>query len=462
MNTAMKKNFILIIMLFIAMIAKSQVPNTLTREDKVFGLSKIWQEVNYNFIYLEKIDRVKWDSTYRAMIRTVQETENDYEYYRQLQKFCALLKDGHTFILLPKNIDSLVYIDMFGSYRIRLQNIGDKAIITHINESKKGELPIGSEIVEVNGLPTKEYINQFVAPYISSSTEFVLKHEGVEKLLTGLKGEEYKIKIVTPDGKSKTISLIHEVTTEKDVYPPEKEKQLLDFKWYDNQIAFVALNSFMDPTIIEMFLEKLPELRKAKGLIIDLRYNQGGNTRNGTGILQYLTNDTILYGSKSLTRNHIASYKAWGRFANASDTSAWAKKSFLMSQDRFYYPFDYYPANFKSNNQKINIPTVLLIGHKTFSAAEDFLIYADNQKHMIKMGEASNGSTGEPLMVELPGGGFALVCTIKSTFPDGREFVGYGVKPDIEVKPTLNDFIQNNDPVLNRAISYLKQEIKYH
>lgn len=460
MNKAMKKACVITIMLLLAMVAKSQVPNTLTREDKVFGLSKIWQEVNYNFIYLEKIDRVKWDSTYRVMISTVQETENDYEYYRELQKFCALLRDGHTFILLPKNIDILAYTDMFGAYRFRLQNIEDKAIITQINESKKGELPIGSEIVEVNGLPTKEYINRFVTPYISSSTEYVLNDEGVEKLFTGLKGEKYTIKIVTPDGKTKTFSLIHDVTTEKEFYPPVQEKQLLDFKWYDNQLAYVALNSFRDPKIIELFLEKLPELRKAKGLIIDLRYNQGGNTRNGTGILQYLTNDTILYGGKSLTRNHIPSYKAWGRFANATDTSAWAKKSFLMSQDRFYYPFDYYPTTFISNNQKISIPTALLTGHKTFSAAEDFLIYADNQKHMIKIGENSHGSTGEPLMFELPGGGFALVCTIKSTFPDGREFVGYGVKPDIEVKLTLTDFIQNNDPVLNRAISYLKLEAK--
>jgi len=458
----MKKKYTIIIMLFIAMIAKSQVPNTLTRQDKIFGLSKIWQEVNYNFIYLERIDRVKWDSTYRVMIKTVQETKNDYEYYRVLQKFCAPLKDGHTFILLPKNIDSLVYTDMFGSYRIQLQNIGDKAIITHINESKKGEVPIGSEIVEVNGLPTEEYINQFVAPFISSSTEFVLKDEGVEKLLTGLKGEKYKIKIVTPDGKSKTITLIHDFTAEKEVYPPIQDKQLLDFRWYDNQIAYVALNSFRDPKIIELFLEKLPEIRKAKGLMIDLRCNQGGNTVTGTGILQYLTNDTILYGAKSVTRNHMPSFKAWGRYVNPSDTSAseWAKKSLLMSQDRYYYPFEYYPVTFKPSNQKINIPTVLLIGHKTFSAAEDFLIFADNQNHMIKIGENSHGSTGEPLMFELPGGGMALVCTIKNTFPDGREFVGFGVKPDIEVKPTLNDFIQNNDPVLNRAISYLKLEVK--
>lgn len=34
-----------------------QIANTLSPADKVFGLSKFWQEVNYNFVYLNKINR---------------------------------------------------------------------------------------------------------------------------------------------------------------------------------------------------------------------------------------------------------------------------------------------------------------------------------------------------------------------------------------------------------------------
>src|SRR5688572_20583896 len=77
----------------------SQIANTLSPADKVFGLSKFWQEVNYNFVYLNKINRSSWDSTYKALIPQVQATKNDYEYYRLLEKFCALLKDGHTEII---------------------------------------------------------------------------------------------------------------------------------------------------------------------------------------------------------------------------------------------------------------------------------------------------------------------------------------------------------------------------
>lgn len=441
--------------------ATAQIPNTLTNEDKIYGLSKFWQEVNYNFVFLDKIDKVKWDSSYRAMLKTVQLTKNDYEYYRELQKFCALLKDGHTNVFFPESIDSLIYQTNFGDYRIFLKNIDNKAIIVRTNESKRNELPIGTEIIEVNGLPTQEYIDKFVAPYISSSTDYVLRDWAVWKLLEGLKGEKCAIKAKTPDGKIKSLSLIREKTVEQKVYPPFENRKLLDFNWYDN-IAYVSLNSFQDPKIETLFIEILPELYKAKGLIIDLRFNGGGSTDIGTSILQYLTNDSILYGAKSISRQHIPTYKAWGQFVQPQDTinDEWAKKSLLYSQDKYYYTFDYSPDTFNVTNKKIVVPTVVLIGHNTASAAEDFLIYADNQKHIIKIGENTFGSTGQPLYFDLPGGGSARVCTKKDTYPDNREFIGYGINPDIEVKPTVMDYLKNKDTTLEKALDYLKTKNK--
>ena len=58
----------------------------------------------------------------------------------------------------------------------------------------------------------------------------------------------------------------------------------------------------------------------------------------------------------------------------------------------------------------------------------------------------------------MPGEGSARVCTKKDTYPDGREFVGYGIQPDIEVKKTLNDYLNGSDPVLEQAIKYLNKK----
>ncbi len=455
----MKRSFTAFLFL-IAFSAFAQISNTLTPADKIYGLSKFWQEVNYNFIYLDKVDRAMWDNKYKELIASVPNTKNDYEYYRELQKFCALLKDGHTNVYFPKGIEQMN--TMFGDYRLFLENIDGKAIITRTNLSKKEEIPFGSEIIEVNGKSTQQYIKENVAPYISSSTDYVLADWSVARLLQGLEGETYSVKIKKPDNKVVNLTLTHKMTEEKEVFPPfEKNRELLDFKWINSKIAYLSLNSFADQKIDSLFVQKLPELYKAKALIVDLRYNGGGSTNIGAEILKYLTKDTILYGSKNSSRLHIPAFKAWGKFTTEKDTlkNEWAKKAYLTYNDKFYYNFEYQPDTIKLDAKRIVVPTVLLLGHNTASAAEDFLIYADNQKHMIKMGEKSFGSTGQPFLFDLPGGGSARICTKKDAYPDGREFVGYGIKPDVEVKPTLNDYLKKKDPVVDKAVEYLKKKI---
>lgn len=457
------KAFFTILFGFSATLCFGQIQNTLSPADKVYGLSKFWQEVNYNFVYISKVNKARWDSTYRQLITTVQHTQNDYEYYRELQKFCALLKDGHTNIYPPpfKGVEYMT--TMFGDYRFFTENIDGKVIIVRVNLSKKEEIPVGSEIIEVNGLSTRNYIQQNVAPYISSSTDYVLEDWSAGRLLSGLEGDKYVLKIKKPKGQIIALNVTHIQTREKEVFPAfDKDKGLLEFKWYDHQIAYVGLNSFEDPKIDTLFTNLLPELYKAKGLIIDLRFNGGGSTGIGTDILQYLTGDTLLYGSRNSSRLHIPAFKAWGKYTKPSDTmrNEWNKKALLSFEDNYFYSFDYAPDTIKLAAQRIIVPTAILTGHNTASAAEDFLIYADNQKHMTKIGTHTFGSTGQPYLFDLPGGGAARVCTKKDTYPDGREFVGYGVKPDIEVKPTLNDYLQKKDAVMEKALEHVKQGIK--
>jgi C-terminal processing protease CtpA/Prc len=51
------------------------------------------------------------------------------------------------------------------------------------------------------------------------------------------------------------------------------------------------------------------------------------------------------------------------------------------------------------------------------------------------------------------------VCTLKVIYPDGTRFVGCGIKPDIEVKMTVEDYLQQKDSVLDKGISYLKTKL---
>lgn len=161
----MRRAKILLLLLFsLNGYTQTALPNTLTASDKMYGLSKFWQEVNYNFVYLDRVNKASWDSAYRSTLQSALNTANDYGYYRHLQRLCAFLKDGHTNVYLPPSLDSLVMTTMFGDYRLFLQNIDGKAVVARVNAGKIEQLPVGSEIVEVNGKPVSEFVRENVTP----------------------------------------------------------------------------------------------------------------------------------------------------------------------------------------------------------------------------------------------------------------------------------------------------------
>lgn len=456
------KNIILLLVLIVSVSIYGQMPSKLSKAEKVYGLSKFWQDVNYNFVYLNKVDRKSWDEEYIKLIPEVQETKNDYEYYRLLQKFSAFLKDGHTNIYPYKEIWEQMNNE-FTNHKLLLAEIDGKAIITGINQSKKDELPLGTEVVKVNGLLTQEYLQSYVTPYISTSTDDVLKELAIQNMFTAPIGSQFDVEFKLPNGSTKKLNLtISDMKMKEELFPIEVKKKLLEFKWITkDDIAYVGLNSFSDPTINDLFENILPELYKAKKIIIDLRKNGGGNSDIGRNILEYLTKDSLLYGSRSQSRMHIPTLKAWGQWTNEADTlnNVEAKRTYLAYRDELYHQFPYNADTVKLNKKRIIVPTALLISTNTASAAEDFLIYADNQEHMIKIGEPSFGSTGQPYHFEMPGGGFARVCTKKDTYPSGKEFVGIGILPDLKVKKSMVAYLENRDPVLEAAVKYLEKAI---
>lgn len=442
-----------------------QIPNTLSPDEKIYGLSKFWSDVNYNFVYLYKIDQEKWDNAYKEAITNIQKTQNDYEYFRELQKLCAILKDGHTQVYFPDSIQNQIMTTNFGAYRLFLTNVQGKVYVFDVNKSKEKEIPVGSEIVKVNGLSTGEYQQKFVNPYISTSTENDLNNKASYNLLSGLEGEQYDIEIKTPNGEIKQFHLTHAVTEEKELSSvPMPGRGIFEFKWLKNDIAYVAIRTFDDASVVNDFESKLPELQKAKKIILDIRDNGGGSGKNALNIAKYFVANDTLYGAKNYSREIIPTERAIGSFLTPEDTingkAQWGiskeeatnlYKAYLGSK---FYTFDYKPTVVHTNI-KFSVPIVVLTNNNTASAAEDFLIYLYNEKNITRIGDFTNGSTGQPLQIELPGNTTAWICTKKVALPNGEEFVGSGIKPHILIKRNLNDVLHPTkyDSQLDEAVS---------
>jgi C-terminal processing protease CtpA/Prc len=455
----MKKSFFSLILLFLVSISFGQLGNTISNTDKIYGLSKIWQEVNYNFIYFNRIDKEQWDNEYRRLISEVQKTDNDYEYYRLLQYFVALLNDGHTSVYMPSNYQ---FDDVFGELVLMCSYIEDKVIVTRVHRDTKTQIPVGTEIKRINGQEVIKYLVENIIPYISSSTEHHRWSKAVSYMFCTMEAATYEFELVLPDGTEIKTSLTqsdYEVDIFDELYPSYTEHIPFEFYWLEEGIAYMAWNSFGSPEIVNLFKEKLPELNKADKIIIDLRNNRGGNTLHGIQMLEYLTHDPVLSNVQSRSRMHIPGHKIFGAHLQPKDTIG--NKAFRNAYINYrndYFSFPYEPFKVNPEIEKIVVPTAFLIGSMTFSAAEDFLVSTDNQSHIIKIGEPTGGSTGEPINFVLPGGGWVGICTKHSSYPCGKEYVGYGIQPDIMVRVTVKDVIENIDPVLNSAVEYLKKQ----
>jgi hypothetical protein len=480
----MKKIVILLVvtMTTVGVVAQEDVKPTpsaiLTPEQKVFGLSKFWQEVNYNFVYLEKVDRRAWDSTYLALIPAVQKTANDWEYYRLLQRFCAMLNDGHTGINHPEitltqtapEREGEVFLPvrnrLFKEGRVYVEEIDDKIYVSQVNKRLSSTLPAGSVIVSVNGLPVEQYIKEYTLPYISESTDYMRRRRSVRNIVQGLiYGQQLTLGVCKPSGEMAEVTLTAGGDSfdfpegYDDLYPKQAGTGgLSEFRWYD-RTAYIALNSFGDPAIVDEFRAMLPELRRAGSLIIDIRNNGGGNSDNGAQILEYLTPDDKIEMGRSRTRLNVAVARAWGVYTPASDTvgKPWIGRNYLAARDRLYLDLDDNEWQVEvPREERVIVPTVVLMDNFTASAAEDFLIMVDGQEHITTLGRRSYGSTGQPLDVNLVGGISARICTKDDTYPDGRIFVGVGVVPDIEIpRPTLADLKAGCDEILEKALEFL-------
>jgi C-terminal processing protease CtpA/Prc len=151
---------------------------------------------------------------------------------------------------------------------------------------------------------------------------------------------------------------------------------------------------------------------------------------------------------------------SWGLSVNPKDTigNVENKMKFEIANHKYFEKRGETNFTFNINRKRLVIPTIILIGHQTFSAAEDFLVLCDNQKHITLIGEVTAGSTGNPITWNLPYGGLLSICSKKDIYPDGREFVGSGIKPDIESHLTIEDFRKGRDTVLETAFSFLKNQ----
>jgi carboxyl-terminal processing protease len=408
-----------------AAFATQNVPD-LPDADKLAGLAELWAQAKFGFANFWHVPQLNWDQTYRDFIPKVLATHSTADYYRILQRFYAQLEDGHTGVFTPEQMEGKV---SRLPLRTRLVD-GHLLVIGSRNPAADLQgLHPGDEILTIDGEPATDWAQRNVAPFVSASTQQDRDTRTYEYVLfLAPIGTNFNLDTETPSGKRATH--LFKVTESTSAHLPR-----FDLRFLPGNIAYVALNGFDDDTAAKEWDKHWPEISKANSLILDLRENGGGSDSVGSHILATLIDKTAS-GELSRSTRWIATYRARG-----------------YAETPLRFPVgtvDPDPARHFSG------PTVLLTSPRTYSAGEDMVVVFTQAHRGKTVGEPTGGSTGQPLMFKLPGGGVARVCTKHDSFADGREFVGVGIKPDIPAHVTRADIVAGRDTVLDTAIHSLQ------
>jgi len=402
----------------------------LSENDKIVGLSRFWSEVKYNFAWFEHLPGdFDWDALYISYLPKVRTTRSTLEYYRVLQELCARLKDGHTNIYLPSALAKEARIKP----PIETRFIEGRVLVSEVRneELKRSGIAPGLEILAVEGIPVMQYGAERIAPYESASTEQDLNIRTYERdLLRGKEGTAIDLTLRAPDGRTFQRSLERKSGQSNSGGGPEQD---FEFRMLPGNVAYVALNTFLTATVQQEFERHFEEIAKSSALILDVRKNGGGKDEYGTAILSHLIEEPVS-ANEWRSRQYVPAYRAWGR------PEGWVVGT-PMTQPN--------PEHHYRN------PVVVLTSAHTYSAAENFAADFDIMKRGTIIGEPTGGSSGLPVSFPLPGGGFAQVCSKQDRYPDGRQFVGRGIQPQILVRPTVADFRAGRDTVLQKALEYL-------
>lgn len=407
----------------------------LSEDEKVAGLSKFWSEVKYNFVYVDTLKQIDWDGLYLAYLPKVRATRSTAEYYKVLMALCARLHDGHTNVYpAPEVRNATMARPLLSAHliegRVLVRRVFDPALVA------MGIVP-GTEVLAVDGEPVKDYAVRELAPFLSASTPQDLERRMYTySFLSGPLDAVPRVRFHTAAGQTVETPLPRASLDAYNRAVPDTPSFTL--KMLPGNVAYVTLNSFADDSAANAFLAAFDQIAASSALVIDVRYNGGGSSNVGYRVLATLA-DKAFGTSRWATRDYRPSYRAWERaMPNYAETEA-------------AWPMDAAHAYRK--------PVAVLTSSATYSAAEDFSVAFDGMHRGLIVGEATGGSTGQPLLFRLPGGGMARVCTKADTYPDGRVWVGKGIQPTLKVAPTVADMQQGRDTVLEAALVALRKQM---
>ena len=198
----------------------------------------------------------------------------------------------------------------------------------------------------------------------------------------------------------------------------------LEYGRLENQnIGYLRINTFSGGVDFSSIDNIIDELSDTDAMIIDVRSNGGGDSRNADLIISRFNDQSRLQFLQRRRTGGLNDFGAW--FENITETT-----------DKLTF----------------NKPTFVLTNRKCLSSTEWFVSGMMTIPNVQIVCDTTGGGSGNPLLKELPNGWSMRTSNTQKQLPNGRDFQFTGLYPDIPIWINESDSIEGVDTILEKAI----------
>lgn len=426
-------------------------------QSSTFSKEMILEDLTYlHSVLIEKHPNINIYSTEEEFSNffkniTIEDNVTELEAYNLISKSNKVIKDGHTlFYPNRKWIENNNANKLF----IPLQPFWDGSkLYVSKSYSSTGKLEKGTQIISINGIKSPELIQEMLSKMMRDGDNYnyptwVLNTYFYEyfSYFYGC-SEEYQINFY--DG------LEEKSLTIKGISKPELFKQIRKHQEPDEKGITLAIDEEKSigvltikdwhNNILKKFYgqEFIPEIKKAieqikdkgiQNLIIDVRNNQGGDTRNSKYLLTYLLNEPFVLVEQYYRK----------------------KKGIIVEcngpQSGLHQPMS---QNFKGN-------IYVLINGGSFSNTGIFCSVLRKHKRAIFIGEETGGSEfvicGSPKNITLPNTAIQIeLPQLQFMIKTNEENELHSVIPDYYIEPKIDYIVEQKDKDLEFTIELISK-----
>lgn len=436
------------------------------------------------------------DSIYQQAETDARKSKNIFDFYKVIANVTGFEGSCHNYTDLPNHAS--YYLTQKPEYLpITLKNIDGRLL----QDSKDVALPLGAEILSINGIPAKEMISRFSKYYFSDG--FSMPYRETAGFERGMLDKFYiefgthKNYVISYqwNGTVKEVSLPgislenfkklqdsrHSLAFDKKLlsekYSFTKEGAGIyrlsvrgfDFATGKEDPAYKKFSAFLDQMMDVLEREKI------ENLIIDLRGNTGGTGALYEKVFSYLTQRPFRDSHYAYTQfNEIPMEEKLvitPLFLSNGVKDKYGLNAYLKQlypkdvQGKYYWADDKNPS-ILPNDRTFKGQLYLLVDQRVASAASHLASLIKSYTNAIVIGKETVGGYYEhnghlPLVYELPNTGiqtgFSIVHVIQDAqnLPDQKR--GQGIIPHIKIQQTDQEFLDHTDVYLKKVSELRKQ-----